>query len=249
VPFTFFAHQAPLLPIVRRWPERVDGIALMIGTMSPDFAYVLNGTRLQVWAHAFPALALFCLPVTVIVSWFIARVLAPVVPAHLPSLGEFHLRDWRGLATHKFSLGKTLTCAQIGAISHVFFDHFTHPWGWFAENVSWARTVIFKGVTGSGDWMVFDLLQFVGHTIGTFAAVVLLWKYGKGRWMQDRAAACEPMTTSFRTYLYLWIPALMGMAAGAFRASGNLTDIAAGVMDVAGGAFVGLVLGAVVVRK
>ncbi len=201
------------------------------------------------WAHGFPALTLFCVPVTFIVSWVIARVLAAVVPAHLPTLGEFHLRDWRGLATHEFAVGKTLICAQIGAFTHVFFDEFTHPWGWFAKHVSWARHIVVKGATVSGDWMVFDLLQFVGHTLGTLAAVVLLWRYGTQRWMQERSARCELIPTTSRTHFSLWIPAILGAGAGVLRASGNISDIAAGVMDVAGGAFLGLVTGSLFVRS
>jgi Domain of unknown function (DUF4184) len=44
MPFTFFAHQAPFLPMARRWPRLIDGTALIVGTMAPDLAYALNGT-------------------------------------------------------------------------------------------------------------------------------------------------------------------------------------------------------------
>ena len=31
MPLTFFAHQGPFLPIARRWPQAVDGVALGLG--------------------------------------------------------------------------------------------------------------------------------------------------------------------------------------------------------------------------
>ena len=44
MPFTFFAHQAPVLPVAWAWPNATDGVALVIGSMAPDLAYVLNGS-------------------------------------------------------------------------------------------------------------------------------------------------------------------------------------------------------------
>ena len=81
MPVTFLAHQAPVLPIAQRWPDRTDGVALVVGSMAPDFAYVLNGSRWEVWAHGLPAVVVFCVPATFVVGWLIVRVLAPVVPA------------------------------------------------------------------------------------------------------------------------------------------------------------------------
>ncbi len=129
MPFTFFAHQAPVLPVARRWPNATDGVALVIGSMAPDLAYLLNGSRFAIWAHAFPWLVTFCVPVTICLSWIVVRVLAPVVPAHLPQLGNFRLQDYRGLATHRFGIVSTPVCAFVGALSHVAFDSLTPRMG------------------------------------------------------------------------------------------------------------------------
>jgi hypothetical protein len=42
MPVTFFAHQAPVLPIARRWPQATEGIALIVGSMALDIAYVFS---------------------------------------------------------------------------------------------------------------------------------------------------------------------------------------------------------------
>ena len=91
-------------------------MALVIGSMAPDLAYVLNGSRFSIWAHEFPGLVTFCVPVTVCLAWIVVRVLAPVVPVHLPQFGNFRLQDYRGLATHRFGIVRTPVSAFVGAL-------------------------------------------------------------------------------------------------------------------------------------
>lgn len=45
MPFTYLAHQAPALAIKKRWPAWFDGTALALGSMAPDWAYALSGSR------------------------------------------------------------------------------------------------------------------------------------------------------------------------------------------------------------
>ena len=84
----------------------------------------------------------FCVPVTIGVAWIVVRVLAPFVPAQLPELGSFRLRDYRGSRRTTSALWRTPVSAFVGALSHVGLDHLTHPWGWFARNVDWYDDVI-----------------------------------------------------------------------------------------------------------
>jgi hypothetical protein len=180
MPVTFFAHQAVVLPVARRWPGRVDGLALVVGSMAPDMAYVLNGSRFQLWAHDLPGVLVFCVPVTVVVTWLVARVLAPVVPDHLPAAGQFHLRDFRGLAARRLRPLATPVSAFAGAASHVLLDHLTHDWGWMARNADWYRTVFADDVLGR-QWTVFRVMQYGGHVVGTGACLWLLACYGRQR--------------------------------------------------------------------
>jgi len=52
--------------------------------------------------------------------------MAPVVPDHLPDLGQFHLHDYRGLAAHRFHFVRFIVWSELGALSHVSLDEFTH---------------------------------------------------------------------------------------------------------------------------
>lgn len=247
MPFTFFAHQVPVLPVARKWPQASDGVALVIGSMAPDFAYVLQGSRFAVWAHGFPGVVTFCVPATVVVSWLVVRVLAPVVPSHLPQLGDSRLRDYREVATHRFHVLGTPICAFLGALSHVALDHFTHEWGWFARHVDWYNQMLGHGPWLGRQWTPFRVVQYVGHIGGTTLCVYLMWCYGRQRWMTARAAEIDDRSTSASTVLLSSCVAIGLFAAVAWvrlQPAGSASDI----LRVAGGAFAGMTLGALAAR-
>ncbi len=247
VPITFFAHQAPVLPMVRRWPHAVDGVALVTGSMAPDLAYVLNGSRFDVWAHGWPGLLAFCVPVTVGISWVIARVLAPVVPCHLPMLGAFRLQEFRGLACHRFRLVPMLLGAFLGAFTHVALDHVTHEWGWFARQVAWYREPLVDAEMFGRRWTPFRMAQYVAHFALSAVTIWWLWRAGSRRWLAARAAMvpCRRSTVG-AVWLVSWVIVVGGAAAVwvALDRAGSATDI----VRVAAGCFVGLTAGALSAR-
>lgn len=228
MPVTFFAHQAPVLPIARRWPHRVDGVALVVGSMATDMAYVLNGSRFSLWAHGFPAVVLFCVPVTLAVSWLVVRVVSPVLWDHLPAAGPFRLPDYRGMAAHRFAWGWAAISALVGALSHVFLDHFTHGWGFVAQHVGWYDAVVVDDALGR-QWTVFRIVQYVGHVGGTALCVWLLARYGRERWMATAAATVEPFPVTRRSTAALTAGWLAGLAGGlawvVADSRGSATDI------------------------
>jgi hypothetical protein len=243
MPLTYFAHQVPVLPIARRWP-RFDGLALVIGSMAPDFAYVLNGSRLALWAHGMPGMVLFCVPVTLAICWITSRVLSPVVWDHLPNLEPFYLRDYRGLAAHRYVWPWAALGALIGAASHVALDHFTHDWGWFAQHVDWYDSVVIEGVF-SRNWTVFRLVQYAGHVVGTAVGVWMLARYGRARWMATRRALVPPFEVSRRSTLTLVIAFVAGLSAGLAWVLSNRVGIASETMRVSATTFAALTLACV----
>jgi hypothetical protein len=213
VPLTFFAHQLPILPLHRRWPHRLDGVALAIGSMAPDMAYVLDGSRFRVWAHDLPAAILFSVPVALAVSWLLVRLISPVLWDHLPDAGHFHLHDYRGLAAHRFAWGRAAASAAIGALTHVGLDHFTHRWGWFAQNLGWYDTILVDGFLGRR-WTFFRIIQYIGHVFGSALCLWLLWRYGRQRWMADAADRVATYPVTQRSRLVIVGAVLAGLALG-----------------------------------
>jgi hypothetical protein len=70
-----------------------------VGAVSPDVAYLLDGSNLPAWpfSHEWVGLVDWCLPVTVVIAWLF-RLAAPPVAAHLPNGGPLALRDYGALA-------------------------------------------------------------------------------------------------------------------------------------------------------
>lgn len=44
MPGTLLSHQAIVLPLKLRWPARFSGLALVIGSMAPDFEFIFRMT-------------------------------------------------------------------------------------------------------------------------------------------------------------------------------------------------------------
>lgn len=247
MPVTFLAHQAPVLPIARRWPQLTDGIALVVGSMAPDMAYVLNGSRFSVWAHGFPAVVLFCVPVTLLVSWLIARAVSPVLWDHLPQAGPLRLHDYRGMSVHRFRWVVASVSALIGALSHVMLDHFTHEWGWFARHIDWYSTVVVHDFLGR-EWTVFRIIQYSGHIVGTAVCLWLMARYGRAHWMAASAAKVEPYPVTVRSMGTLFAAVAAGLAVGTAWVLGDRSGSATDIIRVAAVTFAFLVAASFVLQ-
>ncbi len=242
MPLTFLAHQAPVLPIARRWPGRVDGLAIVVGSMAPDMAYVLAGSRFSVWAHGFPAVVLFCVPVALLVSWLIARVVSPVLWDHLPGAGPFRLHDFRAMAAHRFVWGWAGISALVGALSHVLIDHFTHGWGFVAQHVGWYGSFVFSEALGR-QWTAVRIAQYTGHVVGSALCVWLLARYGRERWLADAAAEVEPYPVSSRSTMVVAGALAGGVVVGVAWVVADPVARAVAVLRVAATGFIALVCG------
>jgi Domain of unknown function (DUF4184) len=246
MPITFFAHQLPVLSIASRRLPYVDGLTLTVGSMAPDFAYVFAGSPWAIESHDRAGVLTFCLPVTMIVSWIIARVLAPVVPDHLANLGSFNLRDFRGLATHRFGIVRSPVCAIIGATTHVLLDQFTHGTGVgrFAFRVIPIR---FRDVFGH-QISTFDLLQYGISVVFTLWSVYLLHAYGQARWLRSRAETIPRTTVTRRSRRWLFgTTAVVGFALMAVAPDSYVATTTTIIRATAALA-VGLTIGAIATR-
>src|SRR5688572_31647915 len=57
MPMTFPSHQGLILPVVRRWPNRFDALALSVGAAMPDITdtvlgFLINGYFKQWYGHS-----------------------------------------------------------------------------------------------------------------------------------------------------------------------------------------------------
>src|SRR6185295_14226025 len=116
MPFTFLAHQAPVLPLKLLRPAHVSGTALVIGSMAPDFEYFIRGQPFSTISHTLVGQVVFCLPLTFLVGWLVRDLLGPLLGRFRPTTPILSVRY--------------LACALAGSLSHVAWDGFTHGDGW-----------------------------------------------------------------------------------------------------------------------
>jgi hypothetical protein len=126
MPFTL-AHPAAVLPIKRFWPG-ANLPALVIGSMTPDFAYFYRLGVPGAFSHSAEGIFLFCVPIGLVAYVLYFLVLrGPVLellPAFLRHRMERQFTAWvpRGLG----GLAGLLGSLAIGAMTHLLWDSFTH---------------------------------------------------------------------------------------------------------------------------
>ena len=138
--------------------------------------------------------------------------------------------------------------AELGVLSHVFLDEFTHDWGWFANHVSWYDNRIIDGEVLGRTWTVYRVFQYVGHVGLTALCIALLLNCGRQRWMQARADAITPTPTSTATYVTLWGCSTIGLAVTAAWVASDRLGSASDILRIVFGLFAGMLAGCLAVR-
>jgi hypothetical protein len=210
VPLTYLSHQAAVLPLKMWRPAWFDGTALVFGSMAPDWAYVLNGSRVSFDAHVWPAAAWFALPASVLVTMVVRRQETRLLAA-LPWQPAWarHLAHRR--PAHR-SLSVVVACAALGVLTHIVWDAFTHDFRWGAQHISWLR----QPVTVGGRTMSHaHLLQQVSTGGGALVTILLLVVIGRRRsvldWRPQQRAAL-PCRPDRRVYAVSAVAAAVGLA-------------------------------------
>lgn len=133
MPLTF-AHPAAVLPFSRN-SKYVKFLAMVLGSMSPDFEYFLRGKPYGEIGHTFIGFVIFNLPIIVIVYLIYKTCIHRTLFSHLPSI----LQDTYSQKTSSTRLLKVfvfLYSALFGMLTHVVWDSFTHLGGFMVRNLS-----------------------------------------------------------------------------------------------------------------
>lgn len=167
------SHPAAVLPLKVWRPRWFDGVALAVGSTSPDVAYAFDGFGLTIRSHTWHGLFWWCLPVTLLGTWLIRRS-APVVAAHLPNFGPFALRDYGALSLVRHRLYVTISSALLGALSHNVWDTFTHR---TMDSGVVFFPVLHNEPFGSIAW--WQALQLLSDIVGPVSAIAVAIHIGR----------------------------------------------------------------------
>jgi Domain of unknown function (DUF4184) len=201
MPFTF-AHPAavvPLAPPLARWLG-THGVlsALVVGSMTPDIAFLLPIGISRAQSHSLPGLLWCCLPVGLFVylgfHLLLKRPLIHLLPPH--GFARLHQYEHPGEAVSWRLLPAILLCLLIGAITHLVWDSFTHKGSYGVQALPVLRMHLF---TGGGFWIyLYTALQWISSIIGL--GLLARWAW---RWLQATPAfEGAPVSTVSRTQRY-----------------------------------------------
>ena len=171
MPFTF-AHPALVLPL-RYLPKRwISMTGLVIGSMTPDFEYFFRMRVRSVYSHTLSGLFWFDLPVGLLLVLIYHKIVKDKLIDHLPIQLNQRLSKFKGNTESSISpefIAVIVLSVLIGSASHLLWDSFTHPTGYFVITIPVLTHTI--PIVGH-QFYVYKLAQ---HTSTLLGSVTILW--------------------------------------------------------------------------
>src|SRR5664279_2869792 len=173
MPFTL-SHVAAALPLRRL---NLVWSAFVVGSMAPDFPYIVGTTEYRSLGHQFPGVLEFTLPASLFALWLfhfaIKRPAATLLPSGVQQRLRGHLGDFKfGGPVRFFAI---LFSLVLGIATHLLWDMFTHPLNWLWWRWRWMQG--FPNIPIVGRMPMYQVLQYVSTIVGLIALGiwVLLW--------------------------------------------------------------------------
>jgi hypothetical protein len=173
MPFTI-AHPAAVLPFRH---SRLPLSALVVGSLAPDFEYVMYLSPRSDFSHTAFGLFAFCIPAGLVALWIFHHIwkrplMAMAGQGHAEHFKPFHFRPLPRLII----LGGGIL---IGSLLHVMWDSFTHDHGWLVQHVDALR----QGVPiGKIEPPLYGILHFTSTVIGVGALVYVGFYHRQWTW-------------------------------------------------------------------
>ena len=137
MPFTF-SHPALVLPLKYIPARFVSMTGLIIGSLTPDFEYFLQMKIQSNYSHTFNGVFWFDLPVGILLAFLFHNIIRNNLFANLPAFirSRFYRLEsfnWNAYFCKNWFI--IIISILIGTASHIFWDSFTHPDGYFVGTI------------------------------------------------------------------------------------------------------------------
>jgi hypothetical protein len=211
MPFTV-SHAAAALPVRRILPI-LPLDALIAGTMSPDFEYILRLAVAGGWWHTPGGLVVACVPASLIAVWIWRVLVRPALLRLLPA--GMRPADAPAASPRVVLLGVAAAAmaALLGAVTHVLWDGLTHGGGWAVLRLPvLAEPALPLGI----DRPWYNLLQHLSTLVG--GAILLAWLVG---WIRRHPAEARRFAPGQRAALIRVAVVLLAVASAAALANGS----------------------------
>jgi hypothetical protein len=171
--------------------------SLIIGSMAPDFDYIIHTQTGTSISHSLAGVIYYCLPITVGVAFLWHFIIKPSLASALPNFlvrkySDWLLNSWDCKSLFRFLI--ILVSAVIGTITHLTWDSFTHISGYFVQNIAFLTKITFIY-----NFPVFKLLQYGCGLLGAFLVlyIVIIHSSQKPQLVVHRYPKCFWITALF----------------------------------------------------
>lgn len=190
MPWTF-AHPAAVL-IFRRWfPARFHFLALVVGSLAPDFGYYVSRFDLAALAHTAWGSLSVALPSGLVVLLILYLLREPLCFL-LPSPARTALRSWffHDLELRIATLFSVVLSIELGVWTHIVWDSFTHRSGWVVMQLPFLQRPALHW--GSLMLPMYSLLQHASTLLGV-GVLLLAARIG---WHTQRVPQSDALSRS-----------------------------------------------------
>ncbi len=190
MPWTF-AHPAAVL-IFRRWfPARLHFLALVVGSLAPDFGYYVSRFDLAKLAHTAWGSLSVALP-SGLVLLLILYLLREPLCFLLPSPASAALRSWffQNIELRIVTLFCVVLFIELGVWTHIVWDSFTHRSGWVVMQLAFLQRPALHW--DSLTLPIYSLLQHASTLLG----VGILVLASRMEWRKQRIPQSDALSRS-----------------------------------------------------
>jgi len=160
--------------------------AFIVGSMAPDFPYVIGTTRYRNLGHHFPGLIFFTIPASYAALWLFHNIFKRPVIELMPWGMQARLQSQAGEFRFGGAARFALITASIllGIATHVVWDSFTHSFTWAWREFYWLHHRIPIPLLGSVPG--YSVAQYGSTLAGMAALLVWVWL-----WYRKSAPAAQ----------------------------------------------------------
>lgn len=161
---------------IHKVAPRLSLSALAIGTMSPDFEYLLRLEPMSTVSHTVAGSLLFCVPVGVVVWLVYLAILEPTLSWRV--LGQFARSAKVHLDLRSFLQGAI--AVWMGAVTHLVWDGFTHSGGFAIQWLPVLRSFVWT----DPNIPLFKIFQHGSSVVGAVGIGVWVWRRHRTRFFE-----------------------------------------------------------------
>ena len=180
MPLTF-SHPAIILP-AKYLPEKwVSMTGLIIGSITPDFEYFMRMKVESIYSHIWLGMFWFDLPLSVTLTFVYHYIVRNSFICNTPVFLRRRLSrylDFKWMDYFKNHFLQVIICLLIGIASHIFWDAFTHPKGYFVRMIPFLK----ESSTLLGYHIQHDrILQYISTIVGGIVVLCAIMKIPRAK--------------------------------------------------------------------